>query len=109
VGDTSHLRIRADAVPPAGYKVFEIRPGPGEASREPAASVESGVLEHEAVRLVLERDGAIRSLVDKRRGGVELAAESDGLKLNDFARRDRGWRTHRGCRTRPRLRHLTHS
>lgn len=81
----TYLRILAREVPSAGYKVFEIRPGAGKAPTDAAAQVDGEVLENSAVRLVLERDGAIRSLVDKRNGGTELAATQDGLKLNDFA------------------------
>lgn len=83
-----HLRILARDVPSAGYKVFEIVPGPGAARFEDAATVSgegSEVLENSAVRLVIAGDGAIRSLVDKRRGDVELAADIDGLRLNDLA------------------------
>lgn len=85
-----HLRILAPDVPAAGYKVFEVRPGPGTAvpAEGDAAAVggENGAtFENDAVRVVLERDGAIRSFVDKRRGDAELAATIGGLKLNDFA------------------------
>ena len=81
------LRILASDVPSAGYKVFEVRPGPGNATTGLAANVspdDSSVFENDVVRLVVEPDGAIRSLVDKRRGDVELAAMIGGLKLNDF-------------------------
>lgn len=85
-----HLRILARDVPSAGYKVFEIIPGAGAAPRDPAATASAGddgafVFENTAVRLVVERDGAIRSFVDKRRGDAELAATIDGLALNDLA------------------------
>lgn len=80
-----YLRILAGEVPSAGYKVFEILPGPGTAPSDEAATVNEATLENDAVKLVLERDGAIRSFIDKRRGNVELAATIDGLKLNDLA------------------------
>jgi alpha-mannosidase len=80
-----HLRILASKVPSAGYKVFELRSGQGFAATDDAARVKDGVFENEAVQLVIERDGAIRSFIDKRRGHAELAATIDGLKLNDFA------------------------
>ena len=80
-----HLRVLAGEVPSAGYKVFEILPGPGDAPGSAAATVEGEVFENDAVKLILERDGAIRSFIDKRRGNSELAATIDDLRLNDFA------------------------
>lgn len=80
-----HLRVFARDVPSAGYKVFEILPGAGTAPRDPAATVAGDVFENSAVKLVVERDGAIRSLIDKRRDNTELAASIDGIALNDLA------------------------
>lgn len=83
-----HLRILASDVPSAGYKVFEVLSGPGSAFADDAASVSgegSPVFENDAVKLVVERDGAIRSFTDKRRGHAELGAAIGRLKLNDFA------------------------
>jgi len=80
-----HLRILARDVPSAGYKVYEILPGSGSAPRDAAATVTGDIIENSAVRLAVSRDGAIRSLVDKRRGDTELAATLDGLAVNDLA------------------------
>ncbi len=83
-----HLRILASDVPSAGYKVFEIQPGRGRAPTDEAATAsgEGGsTFENDAVKLVIERDGAIRSFIDKRRGHTELAATIGNLRLNDFA------------------------
>ena len=86
------IRILAADVPAAGYKVFEIRSGPGRAASHAAASVSEPdsrngrrVLDNGWLRVEVARDGAITSLIDKRRGGVELAATIDGLALNDLA------------------------
>jgi alpha-mannosidase len=81
------LRILAADVPPAGYKVFEVVPGPGTAAKDDAATVsdDGSAIENAAIKLVVERDGAVRSLVDKRRGNAELAATINGLKANDLA------------------------
>lgn len=79
------LRILARDVPSAGYKVYEILPGSGSAPRDAAATVTGDIIENSAVRLAVSRDGAIRSLVDKRRGDTELAATLDGLAVNDLA------------------------
>lgn len=87
----AHVRVHASDVPSAGYKVFEILPGKGSAATDPAATVGPEdaqgrrVIENAAVRLVLARDGALLSFIDKKRGGAELAASIDGLALNDFA------------------------
>ncbi len=82
-----NVRILASDVPSAGYKVFEIRSGKGSAFTDEAATAsgDGSTFENSAVKLVIERDGAIRSLIDKRNGGTELAAEIFDLKLNDFA------------------------
>ncbi len=87
VNSARTLRILASDVPSAGYKVFEIRPGKGIAPTDDAATTsgDGSILENSAVKLVIERDGAIRSLIDKRHGNTELAAEIFDLKLNDFA------------------------
>jgi alpha-mannosidase len=80
-----NLRILASDVPSAGYKVFEILSGKGNAPADDAATAKDNVLENAAVKLVIERDGAIHSFIDKRRGNTELAASILDLKLNDIA------------------------
>lgn len=86
-GDERFLRILATNVPSVGYKAFEIQPGPGNGATNKAATfdVEQSTLENNYVRVSIERDGAINSFVDKTRGVIELAANIDDLKLNDFA------------------------
>lgn len=84
-GAVKYLRILARDIPSVGYKVFEIRPGPGAAATDPAATFTGRVLENSRVRLAVEGDGAIGSLVDKSAPNVELAATIRGAKLNDFA------------------------
>ncbi|MEY2880945.1 MAG: hypothetical protein RLZZ15_3325, partial [Verrucomicrobiota bacterium] len=73
------------------YKVFEILSGPGAATASAVAAATTtpaadGALtfENSAVKLIVERDGAIRSLVAKN-SSTELAATLDGLALNDLA------------------------
>jgi alpha-mannosidase len=87
-----HLRILARELPSFGYKVFELRPGPGSASREPAATLTARVLENSSVKLTLDRDGALAGLIDKRAPTIELAATIDGLKVNDLAAHETGGR-----------------
>lgn len=84
-----HLRIFARDVPSAGYKVFAILPGPGTAPTAVAATTAEATdgaltFENAAVKLIVERDGAIRSFTAKN-SSTELAATIDGLALNDLA------------------------
>ena len=92
-----YLRILASDVPSAGYKNFEILSGAGIASTNAAATVsdDGSTFENDAVKLVIERDGAIRSFIDKRNGNTELAANIGDLKLNDLtAKSDDGEALH---------------
>ncbi len=86
-GGIPYLRVLASDVPSAGYKTFEIVTGPGSAPTDAAALVSAGntTFENSRVKLALDADGAIASLIDKSRADAELAATIDGLKLNDFA------------------------
>lgn len=89
LGGMTHLRILASDVPSAGYKTYELLPGPGTAPIDPAATVVDGTsLESSRVRLVLDADGAIASLRDKARPAIEFAGDIGGLKLNDLAAND---------------------
>ncbi len=82
-----YLRILASDVPSAGYKVFEIMPGPGSAPQDDAAtaSADGGTLDNAALHLTIERDGALRSLID-RTSGYEFAGSIGDLRLNDQAK-----------------------
>ena len=61
----------------------------GTAPTEDAAKVSNidghYTFENGFMKLVIERDGAISSFIDKLRGNAELAASIGGRKLNDFA------------------------
>ncbi len=85
IGGVKHLRVLARDVPSVGYKVFEIRPGPGAAPTDAAATFAGRILENSRIKLAVEGDGAIGSLVDKSDPAVELAATIRGAKINDFA------------------------
>ena len=87
-GGKSFLRILARDIPSVGYKVFAILPGPGTASREPAATVSewrNRNFENSRVKLTLETDGAIDGFFDKAHPDYNLAGRIDGLVLNDFS------------------------
>ena len=82
------LRILASDIPSVGYKVFAILPGPGTASREPAATVSewrNRNFENSRVKLTLETDGGIDGFFDKAHADYNLAGKIDGLVLNDFS------------------------
>ncbi len=87
LGGVTHLRVLATDVPSAGYKTFEVLSGPGSAPANPAALVSAGntTLENSRLKLVVEPDGAIASLVNKSQPNADLASTLGGLKLNDFA------------------------
>ncbi|MBP7142281.1 MAG: hypothetical protein KBA71_10270 [Opitutaceae bacterium] len=84
-GGARCLRILASDLPAAGYKVYEIRPGRGSAPTDEAAGFDGTTFENEYVQIAIERDGAIRSLVDRKSNDTELAASLGGLKVNDLA------------------------
>ncbi len=79
----SFLRVLVPDVPAVGYKVLEVRPGPGEGHPD-AASVRQNVIENALYRIEVEDRGAIRSWIDKTRGGRELVRAIGGRLLNDI-------------------------
>jgi alpha-mannosidase len=86
----AYLRVLASDVPSTGYRTFEILNGPGLAPTNVAAVVGAGnaTLENTHLKLAIDADGAIASLVDKARPDTELAGATGGLKLNDLAAND---------------------
>lgn len=80
------LRIEADALPPAGYKVFELRDGSPQENLTAAATLTNPVFENARYRLKLEDRGAIRSLIDKSQKNREFAGNLDNgrLFINDL-------------------------
>ena len=77
------LRILAENVPSAGYKVFELRQG-APASLSNGASVADSTIENSFYRVTLAGDGAITSLIDKTRGNRETVRTIGGKVLNDL-------------------------
>lgn len=77
------LRVKAENVPSAGYKVYEIRDG-RPATQPTAATVTGSTIENEFYRLTLTNDGAITSLIDKTRGMRETVRTIGGKVLNDL-------------------------
>ena len=83
VGGQQRLRVLAERVPSVGYKVFEVRPGVGQAFA-PAATVEGATVEHALYRLTMAANGAITSLIDKRQANREFVRTIDGRTVNDL-------------------------
>lgn len=79
----SYLRILGRDIPPVGYRVFEVRPGKPDAWAE-APSARGDLLENWRYRLRVADSGAITSLVDKSRGGRELARRIAERCINDL-------------------------
>lgn len=83
VDGQQRLRILAGAVPPMGYKVFEVRSGPGQGFAD-AATVSGPVIENDAYRITVADRGAITSLIDKGRGNREFVRVVGGRAANDL-------------------------
>lgn len=77
------LRVLAADVPSVGYKVFEIRPGPGQPFPE-AALVRDNTLENSIYRVAVDGRGAITSLIDKTRGNRQFVRTLHGRAINDL-------------------------
>jgi alpha-mannosidase len=79
------LRILASEVPPAGYKVYEVREGAGQPfSGGLAASAASGVIENDVYTVTVSGRGAITGLIDKTRVGRQFVREIGGYAMNDL-------------------------
>jgi alpha-mannosidase len=76
IDGASRLRILAQDVPPVGYKVYEVVPGPGQNFPD-AAMVNTRTIENAAYRITLEERGAMISLVDKIRANREFVSMID--------------------------------
>ncbi len=77
-----YIRILASNIPSVGYKVFEIRPGKGNAFK-PAATVSPNntVLENGQYKITINKVGAIVSLLDKKNKNRECIGSE---KANDL-------------------------
>lgn len=77
------LRILASAVPSAGYKVFEVRPGKG-LGTSTTLTHQDTTIANEHYRITLSGRGAITSMQPASGGGLEFVKESSPLKFNDL-------------------------
>ncbi len=77
------LRVLASDLPSVGYRVYEIRSGAGTTFPEAVKSA-GRVIENRSYRITVSDRGAVTSLVDKRRGMREFAAEIGSRAVNDL-------------------------
>jgi alpha-mannosidase len=82
-GSQRVVRILAENVPSAGYKVYELRFGTGSGFSS-AATAAGNTVENSFYRLTLAGDGAITSIVDKTRGDREVVRSINGKVINDL-------------------------
>ncbi len=75
----TYLRVLARNVPPAGYRVFEIRSGAAPPQPDEGPGARDGVLENAVLQVAVDNRGAIASMVEKNTGR-EFARGA----LNDF-------------------------
>jgi alpha-mannosidase len=84
-GKSGIVRIVAENVPAAGYKVYEIRTGKPQQT-EPFGTFKNNVIETPFYKLTIKENGSIISLIDKRNGSHELAGEINKRFINDLGR-----------------------
>jgi alpha-mannosidase len=81
VDGAPRLRVRVTGVPSIGYRVLEVRPGPG-LEFPPAATVTLPVMDNGIYRVTVGSRGQITSLLDHKDGNRELVLA--GGSLNDL-------------------------
>lgn len=85
LNNQQYLRILATQVPAVGYKVFEVRSGPGQGfTNTVSANAATGTLQNSIYQLTIAPRGAIVSLQDKTRANREFAKAIGGYVINDL-------------------------
>ncbi len=80
-----YVRVLAENVPAAGYKVFEIRLGPGKTlGGGPTANAATGLIQNSLYEITVAPRGAITSLKDKSQASRQFAQEINGFAINDL-------------------------
>jgi alpha-mannosidase len=77
-----HIRVVARNVPSVGYKVFEIRLGPGQSFDSPV-SASGSIIENQRYRVSLSANGAVTGLYDKQ-SSREFVRQIEGRFVNDL-------------------------
>jgi alpha-mannosidase len=83
----NYLRIFAENIPSAGYKIFEIRKGKPERFTNDI-TVSGEMIDNSFYRLRLSPSGAITEITDKLMGNRQLVKAIDGKYLNDLGTDD---------------------
>ena len=85
-----YLRILAPGVPSAGYKVFEIRNGPGHIFQiQEQLIIAHHIIDNDYFTIKFRNQGVITSLIDKKNGNKQLVNSGsnqdyiNNLSLND--------------------------
>lgn len=82
---TSEILFLAEAVPPVGYRVYDLLPGSPAAIPDGMLEATATTLENDAYRVTIDpADGAVTSLFDKVRG-VEMVDASSAYDFNELA------------------------
>ena len=87
INGEARARVLCEAVPPVGYKVYEIRPGAGQAfgiAADTTPTAGGMAIENSVYRLTVADRGAITSLIDKTRSNREFTQSIGGRFLNDL-------------------------
>jgi alpha-mannosidase len=92
IGGVTHLRVMAPAIGSVGYKVFEIRSGPGSTVFGDPVSADAltRVIQNERYAITVGDNGNIVSIVDKTRGSREFVRPyaalpgGDAMTVNSF-------------------------
>ena len=84
VADRRLLRILAPDIPSMGYKTFRVISGRGTTTCDVPFTCAGQVFENDFYRLIVNRQGTITSLIDKRHGFRECAKNIGGRLMNDL-------------------------
>ncbi len=77
-----HIRVLASDIPSLGYRVFEIRTGPGPSVFPNVGTNNSNILESDLFRITYTNAGVLTSVIDKSNSNKELV--KIGAFLNDL-------------------------
>lgn len=79
----NYLRIEADSIPSIGYKVFEIRTGPG-TGFPPAGTNTGNIVENVFFKVTYTNQGVLTSILDKQNSNRQIVLLTNGNYINDL-------------------------
>ncbi|WP_462254034.1 glycosyl hydrolase-related protein [Ferruginibacter sp.] len=80
----NYLRIAAANIPSLGYKVYEIRNGPGSVVFSNAGTNTGNIVENDFFRITYTNQGVLTSIIDKQNSNRNIAALTNGKYINDL-------------------------